>query len=223
MDVTPNLPAPPFDPNRYLTKVKGSDYLEVKWRLVWLRDQHPDATIETDLVSHSGNHAIFRAQITIPSGGSATGWGSEDVSGFQNYIEKAETKAIGRALAALGFGTQFCDDMVYGAAEGHVVDAPVNRGGGGYQPDRGPNPTALFGNGRPQASREVGNTNAPSPKQMSFIRSVARELKMDETALNDFTQELVNADFELISRRDASVVIEALKGRQQDLAARARY
>ncbi|MGC4191399.1 MAG: hypothetical protein QM589_09565 [Thermomicrobiales bacterium] len=203
------LPASAFDPSRYLTKVKGSDYLEVKWRLVWLRDQHPDATIETDLVAHSGNQAIFRAQVTLPSGASASGWGSEDVSTFPNYIEKAETKAIGRALAALGFGTQFCDDMVYGAAEGHVVDAPVSRTGGAQ-------PTALFGNGRPQAVRDDTRDHSPSPKQMSFIRSVARELKMDETALNQFTQELVNADVEQISRRDASIVIEALKGRQQE-------
>jgi hypothetical protein len=207
------LPATPFDPSRYLTKVKGSDYLEVKWRLVWLRDQHPDATIETDLVAHSGNHAIFRAQVTLPTGASATGWGSEDASTFANYIEKAETKAIGRALAALGFGTQFCDDMVYGAAEGHVVDAPVNRGGGAQ-------PTALFGNGRPQAVRDDARDHAPSPKQMSFIRSVARELKMDEAALNQFTQELVNAEVEQISRRDASAVIEALKARQQERDAR---
>lgn len=206
------LPAPAFDPSRYLTKVKGSDYLEVKWRLVWLRDQHPDATIETDLVAHTGNQAIFRAQVTLPSGASASGWGSEDVSTFQNYIEKAETKAIGRALAALGFGTQFCDDMVYGAAEGHVVDAPVNRGGGGG----GAQPTALFGNGRPQAVRDDVRDHAPSPKQMSFIRSVARELKMDDASLNQFTQELVNAEVEQISRRDASIVIEALKARQQE-------
>lgn len=203
------LPATPFDPSRYLTKVKGSDYLEVKWRLVWLRDQHPDATIETDLFAHSGNHAIFRAQVTLPTGASATGWGSEDASTFANYIEKAETKAIGRALAALGFGTQFCDDMVYGAAEGHVVDAPVNRNGGAQ-------PTALFANGRPQAVRDDARDHAPSPKQMSFIRSVARELKMDEAALNLFTQELVSADVDQISRRDASTVIEALKGRQQE-------
>ena len=203
------LPATAFDPSRYLTKVKGSDYLEVKWRLVWLRDQHPDATIETDLVAHSGNHAIFRAQVTLPTGASATGWGSEDASIFANYIEKAETKAIGRALAALGFGTQFCDDMVYGAAEGHVVDAPVNRNGASQ-------PTALFGNGRPQAVRDDARDHTPSPKQLSFIRSVARELKMDEAALNQFTQELVQADVEQITRRDASIVIEALKGRQQE-------
>ena len=92
----------PFEPARYLTRISGSDYLEVKWRLVWMRDQHPDATIETQLVSHSDNTAVFRAMVSIPGGGSATGWGSESAGDFRDYLEKAETKAIGRALAALG-------------------------------------------------------------------------------------------------------------------------
>ena len=93
----------PFEPARYLTRISGSDYLEVKWRLVWMRDQHPDATIETQLVSHNDNTAVFRAMVSIPGGGSATGWGSESAGDFRDYLEKAETKAIGRALAALGF------------------------------------------------------------------------------------------------------------------------
>jgi hypothetical protein len=50
----------PFDPTRHLTRVSGSDYLEVKWRLVWLRDRHPDATLETELVSHHDNTARRR-------------------------------------------------------------------------------------------------------------------------------------------------------------------
>ena len=65
----------PFEPARHLTRISGSDYLEVKWRLVWMRDQHPDATIETQLVSHNDNTAVFRALVSIPGGGSATGWG----------------------------------------------------------------------------------------------------------------------------------------------------
>ena len=114
-----------FEPARYLTRVNGSDYLEVKWRLVWLRDRHPDASIETELASHQDNVAVFRARIAIPDGGTATGWGTEAASDFRDYLEKAETKAIGRALAALGFGTQFCPDFEFGAAAGRVVDSPV--------------------------------------------------------------------------------------------------
>ena len=63
-----------FDPTRYLTKISGRDYLEVKWRLVWLRSTHPEAQIETALVEHRDDAAIFRARVILPGGASATGW-----------------------------------------------------------------------------------------------------------------------------------------------------
>lgn len=116
-----------FDPTAHLTRLKGNDYLEVKWRLVWLRDKHPAAQIETTLHTFDEQMAVFQARIDIPDGGSATGWGSETRSDFPDYLEKAETKAIGRALAALGFGTQFAPDHEFGAEAGRVVDAPVAR------------------------------------------------------------------------------------------------
>ncbi len=55
--------------------------------------------------------AVFRAEVILPNGGRATGYGSEAQADFADYIEKAETKAIGRALAALGYGTQFALDF----------------------------------------------------------------------------------------------------------------
>lgn len=94
-----------FDPSVYLSKVKGQDYLEVKWRIAWMRHEHPDARLDTELVSHDHGRAIMRARVEIPGGGVASGWGSETETNFENYIEKAETKAIGRALTALGYGT----------------------------------------------------------------------------------------------------------------------
>ena len=57
----------PFDPTRYLTRVNGSEYLEVKWRLVWLRDRHPDATVETELVSHHDNTAPMMSGTRLSS------------------------------------------------------------------------------------------------------------------------------------------------------------
>lgn len=99
-----------FQPRRFLTRVNGQEYLEVKWRLVWLRAVDPNATVETDCVLHSDAQAIFRATVTMTSGASATGWGSETPGDFGDFLEKAETKAIGRALGALGFGTQFTID-----------------------------------------------------------------------------------------------------------------
>jgi hypothetical protein len=120
-------PAGSFDPAKYLSRISGSDYLEVKWRLVWQRDRHPDAEISTELVAHEDHAALFCARINLPSGGSATGWGSESAGDFRDYLEKAETKAIGRALAALGFGTQFCADHEVGASPAAEEPAPAGQ------------------------------------------------------------------------------------------------
>jgi hypothetical protein len=101
-----------FDPTPYIRQLRGrggGDYLDVKWRLLWLRKEHPDAEILTELVQHDPQMAIFKATVTLPTGGKATGYGSETASDFPDFIEKAETKAIGRALNALGYGAQFGD------------------------------------------------------------------------------------------------------------------
>ncbi|MGQ9676861.1 MAG: hypothetical protein ACUVX1_14455 [Chloroflexota bacterium] len=123
-----------FSPERYVTKLQGRDYLEVKWRLVWLRTEHPDAVITTELIQCANDFALFRATVSIPGAGSATGWGSETPKDFRDYIEKAETKALGRALAALGYGTQFCED--YAEGTGKVVDSPVSRSDGEPKPTK---------------------------------------------------------------------------------------
>lgn len=130
-----------FDPKGHLTLVSGQPYMEVKWRLVWLREEHPEAVIETEMLWHDRDeYAIFRATIFLPgSGASATGHGMEDKGGFGDYLEKAETKAIGRALGALGYGTQFASDFAEvgqgprarGAPNGQVSGRPDD----GYVPD----------------------------------------------------------------------------------------
>ena len=107
-------PGTDFDPTPFIRQLRGpagggSDYLDVKWRLLWLRKEHPDAEIVTELVQHDPQMAIFKATVTVPTGGKATGYGSETASDFPDFIEKAETKAIGRALNALGYGAQFGD------------------------------------------------------------------------------------------------------------------
>ena len=65
-----------FDPTPYIRQLRGrggGDYLDVKWRLLWLRKEHPDAEIVTELVQHDPQMAIFKATVTIPTGGKATG------------------------------------------------------------------------------------------------------------------------------------------------------
>ena len=144
-----------FNPAEHLMNVgtnkKPRLYLEVKWRLVWFREQCPEATIETEIVhldldkevtaevsewnndtgrmekriKHGTGMAIVKATVKMPNGAMATGTKMENNAAFGDFLEKAETGAIGRALAALGFGTQFTGDEL---AEGdRIVDAPVER------------------------------------------------------------------------------------------------
>jgi hypothetical protein len=196
-----------FDPSRYLTKVSGSDYLEVKWRLVWLREAHPDAMVETELVSHADSFAVFRAKVTIPGGGSATGWGSEGLDDFRDYIEKAETKAIGRALAALGFGTQFCPDFDFGAGAGRVVDAPID-----FASTRG---RRIAAGERGEGDRRIASVNQPAtPRQLKFIQAIAREAGLDDDALNEEAERVYGKPMSDLARRDASAFIERLQARR---------
>ncbi len=197
-----------FDPSKYLTKVGGADYLEVKWRLVWLRELHPNATIETELVSHDGNLAVFRARVSIPGGGSATGWGSEGVDDFRDYLEKAETKALGRALAALGFGTQFCPDFDFGAAHGAVVDSPID-----FASTRG----RRLAEGRSaESDRRVASLNQPvTPRQLKFIQAIAREKGMSENEVNAEVERVYGrSSVTELDRRDASAFIDRLQARR---------
>ena len=198
--------ATPFEPARYLTRVNGSDYLEVKWRLVWLRDQHPDASLETELVAHNDNTAVFRARVAIAGGGSSTGWGSETAGDFRDYLEKAETKAIGRALAALGFGTQFCPDFEFGAAVGRVVDAPVK--------------VATRSRAAAPAERQdsasvaaIGPDQPATQRQLRYLQAVAREAGLDGAALDERSMQEFGVLAAGLSRRDASSLIDLIQTR----------
>src|SRR5436305_4671914 len=142
-----------FNPNDHVIQLKSRDglrdYLPVQWRLVWFREQCPNGSIETEMLHldldreteeeidvwneekqvnekgarHANGFAIFRAVAKDGKGGVGMGTKSEKAASFPDFIEKAETGAIGRALAALGFGTQFAPELEEGQ---RIVDTPVS-------------------------------------------------------------------------------------------------
>jgi len=176
-----------FDPARYLTQISGRDYLEVKFRLLWLRTDYPDAAIETELIRDDGTTALFKARVTLPTGGSATGWGSETIHDFGEYIEKAERKSLGRALAALGFGTQFCQD--FDGDGGRAVDSPV-----------------------PFQSRREADGDGASDRQIKAIYAIARAQQVSDGELATLcSQEFGHTRPEALTRREASTFIDLLK------------
>ncbi len=108
--------------------LKGKDYLEVKYRLVWFREDHPSWSIETDFVSVSEKSACAKAVIRDEQGRViSTSHKFENERGFPDFMEKAETGAIGRALALIGYGTQFCGEELDEGSR--IVDSPVDRSG----------------------------------------------------------------------------------------------
>jgi hypothetical protein len=207
-----------FDARKYLTDLGGRDYLEVKWRLLWLRTEHPDAIIETELVKHTPGLALFRARVAVPGAGTATGWGSETASDFEDYIEKAETKALGRALAALGYGTQFCEDFDFSAdrerprrrppgakaappvSRHPVVDAPVARPEGAANGD-GP---------RLKVVRDR-RAEPATASQVKAIYSIGRDHREAEAAVDQRCRERFGRPPAQLSKRQASEFIDLLR------------
>lgn len=173
-----------FDASKYITKVSGKDYLEVKWRLVWFRDEHPNGSVATELLEHEqGKYAVMKATVSywLDVDGkrqyvaSASGHGTEERSDFGDYLEKAETKALGRALAALGYGTQFCDDLDFGSTGQRVVDSPVQRPAA--HPATSSADPAPAQPARPNQGN--GTFRAASEKQIKYIESLAGQRQLD--------------------------------------------
>ncbi len=134
-----------FDAEKHLTNIKGKEYLEVKWRLVWFRSEHPLEEgwgIRTYAEEVTQERSRFRAEVIDPQGRVvATGTKTETVKGFPDHVEKSETGAIGRALAICGYGTQFTGDEL---DEGErLADSPVERSNGRSQRLDEPRPDSV--------------------------------------------------------------------------------
>jgi len=196
-----------FNPKEHLVQLKSrqgsQDYLPVQWRLVWFRENCPQGTIETEEVlvdldreveveayvwsnekrrsekvtRRARGYARFRAVVTDGKGGRATGTKSENAANFADYIEKAETGAIGRALAALGYGTQFAPEL---NEEHRIVDSPVERGSGN-QASNGNAPT--YDSAAPAhetaPAQDTANV-AVTEQQISSIRKLCQHLGKNE-------------------------------------------
>lgn len=115
-----------FDPREHLRQLEdGSSYLDIKWRMHWLRSEHPEADIQTELLALDDEHAVCKAVVSIPGSGSATGHASATRASTTSFIETAETRAIGRALAALGYGAEYVEtDTLRGRAATPVSIVP---------------------------------------------------------------------------------------------------
>lgn len=111
-----------------LTNLKGKDYLMVAYRIQWMNEVTSNFDIQTEFLKIDEEETIARAKVILFNEEgkvikSATATKRETKKDFSDHTEKAETSAIGRALAMLGFGTQFAiSDLDEGE---RLADSPL--------------------------------------------------------------------------------------------------
>ena len=131
-----------FDPNKYMLKLPKNkkvtmsngqvrwektetNYLPVAARIAWFRREHPDWSIITKTVQLANKAVLMKAIIKDATGRIiATARKKETEVGFPDYIEKAETGAVGRALAMCGYGTLQAPEF---DEQDRLADAPLEK------------------------------------------------------------------------------------------------
>src|SRR4030095_10002215 len=131
-----------FDPNKDMLKLPKTkkiirdngvvkwektetDYLPVAARIAWFRKDHLLWSIITEVELQADKAVVMKATIKEMLGTViATARKKETEMGFPDYIEKAETGAIGRALAMCGYGTLQAPEF---DEQDRLADAPVEK------------------------------------------------------------------------------------------------
>ncbi len=165
-----------FDAPAHMRKIRTrqgmQDYLDVKWRVAWLRAEFPTAQIVTEQIEGDAEHARFKCTITLPNGAISSGHGSETAPDFPDFYEKAETKAIGRACAVLGYGTDAASDFDDGEPmDGRAAAKDERATRHADAPDGADNvtPIGAANRTRPEVAASAP-TPAPTPSRLPATR-----------------------------------------------------
>jgi hypothetical protein len=175
-----------------LRDIRGKLYLEAAWRVMWFREERPTWRIETELISISDKQATLKAIVKDEQGNVIASAHRQQTNSFQNMVEKAESQAIGRALALVGYGTQWA---LADFDEGHdddlskLADSPLPRAGT-VQFDSNPeNYRVTFGKKyKDRTLKEIG-----LPDIESFINWLTAEADKKNKPIGDQVRELVDA------------------------------
>jgi len=185
-----------------------SDYETVEDRLVRFWAEHgPGARVETSMMSYDGDSCIFRAEIyfknseTVPT---ATGYAHEIRSergvNSTSFVENCETSAIGRALANCGYAT-------HGKRPSREEMSKVSRAE--FIPNAGHASLAPSG-----ALQHTPRGAFATPKQIGYIKKLAKDAGLDDLRLLELIQRTLNSDeavLELLKSHEASAIIAVLK------------
>lgn len=175
-----------------------SNYETVESRLARFWEAHPDGRIRTQMLNYTGDACVFYAELfghRDDKNPIATGWAEEIKTdrgvNATSFVENCETSAIGRACANYIFSTQ-------GKRPSREEMAKVER----LTPERGETPVHL-----PRGA-------FATPKQIGYIKKLAKDAGLDDLRLLELIQRELNSDeavLELLKSHEASKIIEALK------------
>ena len=173
--------------------VTQSDYLEVKWRRVWFNEEHPDWKRLIDVKMFPENDipkaCLAKAEIYNDKNELVTiGWGYSTVEMFKRFVEKACTAAEGRALASIGYGTQWAEEYYEDtdSAE-NLVDSPVIKN-----------------------AVEVIQEEQATTAQKEFVKKLVKDKKQEE--ILSMLKEIKAESIDTLNKTQASILINKLKG-----------
>ena len=175
-----------------------SNYETVESRLARFWEAHPDGRIRTQMLNYTGDACVFYAEMYAHKDDKypvATGWAEEIKTdrgvNATSFVENCETSALGRCAANYIYATQ-------GKRPSREEMAKIER----LAPERGETPV------------HVPRGAFATPKQIGYIKKLAKDAGLDDLRLLELIQRELNSDeavLELLKSHEASKIIEVLK------------
>ena len=183
-----------------------SNYETVESRLARFWEAHPDGRVRTQMLNYTGDACVFYAELYAHKDDKdpvATGWAEEIKTdrgvNATSFVENCETSAIGRACANFVFATQ-------GKRPSREEMAKVSRTENPNTGHVSPTPSG--------ASEHTPRGAFATPKQIGYIKKLAKDAALDDLRLLELIHRELNDDsavLELLKSHEASKIIEVLK------------
>jgi hypothetical protein len=176
-----------------------SNYETVEQRLVRFWAAYPNGRVYTSMMNYTGDACVFYAELyadkedKVPV---ATGYAEEVKSdrgvNATSFVENCETSAIGRAIA----------------------NCPLQAPASGPRPSRNEMQKVERLTTSPQPQEHIPRGAFATPKQIGYIKKLAKDAGLDDLRLLEMIHRELNDDsavLELLKSHEASKMIEALK------------
>jgi hypothetical protein len=176
-----------------------SNYETVEQRLVRWWAAYPNGRVYTCMMNYTGDACVFYCELYADKDDKvpvATGYAEEIKSergvNATSFVENCETSAIGRAIA----------------------NCPLQAPASGPRPSRNEMQKVERLTTSPQPQEHIPRGAFATPKQIGYIKKLAKDGGFDDLRLLELIQRTLDSDeavLELLKSHEASKIIEVLK------------